>query len=76
MKNFLCNAVSACKKFEISESYDCKTEVKCGDSGSPCLSMHLKGDYTLKPIHIAVGAGILTAACIASAIKHKCCCKK
>lgn len=76
MKNFLSNAISACKKFEIFKSYDCKTEMRCGDSETPRLSMHLKGDYTLKPIHIAVGAGILTAACIASAIKRKCCCKK
>lgn len=80
MKNFLSEAFDTVKRLEISKKYDCKTELKRSGEKEPYFAMQLKGDFTIKPIHIVVGAAAVALACLISSmssmIKHRSCCKK
>ncbi len=80
MKNFLSETFNAFKKLEISKNYDCKTELKTSGEKEPYFVVHMKGDFTVKPIHIVIGATVVASACListlTSAVKHKACCKK
>ena len=77
MKNFLNETCKLCKNLEISKNYDCKTELKSSDAETPYFTMHVKGDYTLKPLHIAVGAAVLAGmyliTSVTSMIKRRSC---
>ncbi len=80
MKNFLSETFDALKKLEISKKYDCKTELKSTDGKEPYFIVQMKGDFTVKPIHVAIGAAVVASACListlTSAVKHRSCCKK
>ncbi len=80
MKNFLSEAFDTVKRLEISKNYDCKTELKRSGEKEPYLAMHMKGNFTIKPIHIAIGAAAVASACLISSmssmIKRRSCCKK
>ncbi len=80
MKNMLKKVCCACKNFEISKNYDCKTELKNKESSTPYFTMHIKGDFTIKPLHIAIGAALIAGTCLVasvrSAAKYKKYCKK
>lgn len=79
MKNFLHDVCTVCKTLKLTKSYDCKTEFK-GDGEAPYFVMHVKGDYTVKPIHIAIGAAVVAGTYIITSVvstaKHKAYCKK
>lgn len=78
MKNFISDALDVCKRLEVSNDYDCKTELKSGDT--TYFTMQLKGDYAVKVLHLAVGIAAVGGACliasVSSALKRRSCCKK
>ena len=80
MKNLLKDACKVCKCLELSKSYDCKTEFKSSDADTPYFTMHMKGEFTVKPIHVAIGAAVLAGgyvlASVSSALKRRTLCKK
>lgn len=78
MKKIISDALDVCKKLEMSNNYDCKTELKSGDK--VYFTMQFKGDYAVKLLHLAIGAAALSGVCliasITSAVKRRDCCKK
>ncbi len=80
MKKFFSEAIDTLKKLEMSKKYDCKTELKGAGEKEPYFVVQMKGDFTVKPIHIVVGAAVVASAClissISSAVKHRASCRK
>ena len=78
MNKFISDAIDVCKKLEMSNDYDCKTELKSGEK--VYFTMHLKGDYAVKLLHLAIGAAALGGVClitsVTSAVKNRDCRKK
>ena len=68
MKNFLSDAIDVCKKLEMSNNYDCKTELKSGDK--VYFTMQFKGDHAIKLLYLAIGAAALTGAWAISSVSH------
>ena len=68
MKNILSDALSICKNFEISKNYDCRTEFKSSEEKEPYFVLQTKGNYTLKPIHLAIGILAIGTACLISSV--------
>ena len=80
MKSFFSDALNVCKNFEISKNYDCRTEFKSSEEKEPYFILHTKGNYTVRPIHIAIGVIAVATVCLASSVsssvKQRRCAKK